>query len=187
MVAQEVETLSERQLNRVIYSIWDFKQALSALTFLMEDCDLDAKYSTIELRRFRCYEAQAVVAFSRPFTDTRSGATLSLKKIGMKLSVEETLLKDELLRLRNKIVAHSDDEEMHYKGVTMEIGGTAEKLPLFVWDEGLYLSGDQRSALASLLHRLIAALIDVTYHLCKTEPSRFDVYKLPASIRRPTD
>ncbi|MEA3085971.1 MAG: hypothetical protein QOC89_3668 [Paraburkholderia sp.] len=36
---EPLSNLTDGQLQRLIYSTWDFQQALSALTFLMEECD----------------------------------------------------------------------------------------------------------------------------------------------------
>ena len=85
MRARELSEVSDTQLSRIVYSIWDFQQALSALTFLMADCDLDGRYSKVELRRFRCYEAQVIISFCRPFVESRGSNSLSLKKLGMRL------------------------------------------------------------------------------------------------------
>ena len=52
----DLERLTDSQLRRLVYSAWDFQQALSALTFLIEDCDYDRLHNVLELRRFRCYE-----------------------------------------------------------------------------------------------------------------------------------
>jgi len=57
----------------IIYSAWDFQQALSALTFLLEECDFDEQYSRIQLRKFRCFETTTIVSFSRPFKVARVG------------------------------------------------------------------------------------------------------------------
>ena len=47
---EPLSNLTDGQLQRLIYSTWDFQQALSALTFLMEECDLEARYNRVELR-----------------------------------------------------------------------------------------------------------------------------------------
>jgi hypothetical protein len=71
--------LSDAQLQRIIYSLWDFQQALSAITFLLEECDFGAKYHFVELRKFRCYETNIIVSFTRPFETSRGHTSLGLK------------------------------------------------------------------------------------------------------------
>lgn len=40
---EPLSNLTDGQLHHLIYSTWDFQQALSALTFLMEECDFEAR------------------------------------------------------------------------------------------------------------------------------------------------
>lgn len=175
---------SKEQFHRIVYSIWDFHQALSALTFLIEDCDLEGRYSKVELRRFRCYETQAIISFCRPFVASRAGAQLSCKKVGVSLTPAEKKLKDQMVHLRNKIVAHSDSEEMHYKGVTIDLDECdAVRAPWFIFDEGLHLGESQRSDLESLLRKLMQGLYHFAFELYKSDPERFEVYKLPVSMQ----
>ena len=54
---------AERRRRRLLYSLNDLQQALSACEFLYE-CDETHTYSKIELRRFRCYETTLVVAYT---------------------------------------------------------------------------------------------------------------------------
>lgn len=68
-------------------------------------------YSKIELRRFRGYETTLVVAYTRPFSQSR-GAVPPLKMVDLKLSKERQALHDRLMEMRNKIMAHSDSEMM---------------------------------------------------------------------------
>jgi hypothetical protein len=101
--------------HRIIYSGWDFQQALSALTFLIEECEYEKKYSRVDLRRFRCFETTLIVSFARPFKTGRGQKQLDLSAIGFEFTTEECKLKDKLIRLRDKIVSHSDEEEMVYR------------------------------------------------------------------------
>ncbi len=95
----DAPSLTDAQLNRAIYSIWDFQQALSALTFLLDECDYSARYTNVELRRLRCFETSAIVSFARPFEVGRGGQALSLKALGIVLSTEERKLKQRLSTL----------------------------------------------------------------------------------------
>ncbi len=64
---------AERRRRRLLYSLNDLQQALSACEFLYE-CDETNTYTKIDLRRFRCYETTLVVAYTRPFTQSRGAA-----------------------------------------------------------------------------------------------------------------
>ena len=173
---------SAEQFHRTVYAIWDFQQALSALTFLLEECDLNSTYNKIQIRRFKCYESQAIISFCRPFAQSKNGSQLSLKRIQLTLSTDESKLKEDILHLRNKIVAHSDSEEMHYKGVLIDIEDSLKlKAPLLIFDEGLHLSLKQIQNLELLLRKLMSAITEYTFILSKSYPELFETYKVPAS------
>lgn len=175
--------LTDSQLHRLIYSCWDFQQALSALTFLMEDCDFEAKYSPVELRRFRCYETNVVVSFARPFDNSPGRTTLSLRSIGIKLTPGERDLKDALIRLRHQIVAHSDEEAMHYRGTTIRpLDDHPLTVPLFQYDEGLHITEAQCRPLEELLRRLKEATYKTLFDIAQRSPDRLERYKRPAHL-----
>ena len=56
-----------RRRQRLLYSLNDLQQALSASAFLHE-LDEGEEYSKVDLRRFRCFETTLVIAYTRPFT-----------------------------------------------------------------------------------------------------------------------
>jgi hypothetical protein len=72
-------------------------------------------YSKVELRRFRCFEHTAIISYARPFiTGPSEVPRLSLKRIGANLIKEEIALHARVLKLRNKLVAHSDLEIINF-------------------------------------------------------------------------
>jgi hypothetical protein len=75
----------------------------------MEECDFEARYNRAELRKFRCYEASLIISFARPFEPSRGQTTIGLRAIGLELNPEETRLKEAMLSLRRKVIAHSDE------------------------------------------------------------------------------
>lgn len=90
----------------------DLQLALSACSFLHE-CDDDALYSKVDLRRFRCFETTLVIAYTRPFTQWRGKLMpLTMKMIGLPLSDAKRSLHQRLDDMRNTITAHSDAEMM---------------------------------------------------------------------------
>jgi hypothetical protein len=107
------DTNMRDQLLRLMMSALDFRHALSAATFLLEDCDWSQTYRTEDLRRFRCYETTMVVAYGRPFAQARGHTapfSWKLLKPGFQLRPDETALHEKLLDCRNKLHAHSDGD-----------------------------------------------------------------------------
>jgi hypothetical protein len=176
-----VSELTDAQLRRVIYSNWDFQQSLSALTFLIEECDFDRKYSHVELRRFRCYEASTIVSFCRPFESSRGSSTLGLKALGITFEHHERALKDRLLTLRRKVVAHSDEDFMHYRGSLLQpFEDLKLRLPIFTFSESLHLARNDLQPLELMLHRLIHGISTALMLVAKEAPHRLEHYKEPS-------
>lgn len=166
--------------HRIIYSSWDFQQALSALTFLCEECGFDEQYSIVQLRKFRCFETTTIVSFSRPFKVGRGRKPLDLSEIGFKFSEKEGRLRDKVLRLRDKIVSHSDEEDMEYRTHSFRLFGDSDvRMPAAVFRESLYLTEDDYNALESLLHRLLHAIAEYKFKFAQSNPELFEQWKRP--------
>ena len=174
--------LTDAQLTRVIQSCGDFQQALSALTFLSEECDYAAKYSTAELRKFQCYENAAIVAFARPFEVARGHTALGLRAVGVQSNGAEEQLKSKVIGLRRKVVAHSDDERMHFKISTMQpFQDSPITLPVLLFQESLRLDPTEVQELQALLRKLVHGLAERLFALAQSQPERLNVYKLPVT------
>lgn len=172
--------LTDAQLTRVIQACGDFQQALSALTFLSEECDYAATYSTAELRKFQCYENAAVVAFARPFEVSRGRTVLGLRAIGVRLSSTEERLKGKVIELRRKVVAHSDDERMHFKISTVQpFEDFPVSLPVLLFQESLRLDPADIEELQALLRKLVRGIAETLFALAQSQPARLNIYKLP--------
>lgn len=173
-----VPDLTDTQLIRVIQSCGDFQQALSALTFLLEECDYAAKYSVVELRKFQCYENSAIVAFARPFEVSRGRTALGLRAVGVRLNAAEEQLKNEVIDLRRKVVAHSDEERMHFKISTNQpFEDSPITLPVLLFQESLRLESSEAEELVALLRKLIRALSETIFAIAQRQPERLNVYK----------
>lgn len=102
------------QHHRLMMSALDFRHALSAATFLMQDVDWENGRSTQEdRRRFKCYETSMVVSYARPFSTARgSAAPFSWKLLRQvfPMSAEENSLHEMLIDARNRTFAHSDSD-----------------------------------------------------------------------------
>jgi hypothetical protein len=179
-MSELLSNLTDGQLHRLVYSNWDFQQALSALTFLMEECDFQAQYNRVELRKFRCYEASLIISFARPFEPSRGQTTLGLRTIGVQLDPQERELKEAMLNLRRKIIAHSDEDHMHYRGSTHRpLEDSSINLPLFQYVESLHIEEAQCRPLEALLRKLTSRISKAIFELAQTAPSRLNLYKQP--------
>jgi hypothetical protein len=108
------QILTENQVIRLIQSINDFSVSNSALIFLSE-VESDKTYSKADLRRFRCFETTAIIAYARPFSEARGRVPkLTMNLLGIKLDQEKSTLHSRLIALRNKSFAHSDADMMRF-------------------------------------------------------------------------
>ena len=107
------EEKEHQQLMRLAMSARDFRHALSAATFLTEECDWIKSYSNAERRKFRCYETTMVVAYGRPFVQSRGQVAPPFNwnmVPELELGPDERRLHEQLLTYRNKLHAHSDSD-----------------------------------------------------------------------------
>lgn len=163
---------------RMLYSLGDFQQALSAYDFLLE-CDLDKTYSVAELRRFRCYETNMIVSYARPFLTSKGDMPkLSMKMIGADLSVADRELHDALLQRRHKVVAHSDEEfmRMAVEPFTMEMPD-GDPLHVFIptFDEGMEFIGMGLYPVGDLIRKLMQSLMNTLWEQAQEDPERVRV------------
>ena len=155
---------ADARRRRLLYSLNDLQQALSACEFLYE-CDEDASYSKVELRRFRCFETTLVVSYARPFTQSRGGTLpLTMKMVGLKLSGENRALHARLVDMRNTIMAHSDEEMMRMTTQLFDVSEEGEP-PLHliqtVFDEGITVIGEMLVETNALLREVYQAIVAV--------------------------
>lgn len=176
--------ITEAQLVRAIYSTWDFQQALSALTFLLEDCEFDRKYDKVSLRRFRCYESTLIISMARPFETTRSGTTIGLRALGITLSENEKSLVSQVIDLRRKIVAHSAEEEMHFRSTTFPVLDGNFNFPHFQFNEGLHIEERELRRLEVLLRSLKHKLAEFFFRVAQEQPELLEKYRQPVSFTK---
>jgi len=171
---------ASRHYLRLLYSLGDFQLALSAAAFL-GDCDPDAKYSKIELRRFRCYETTVIIAYTRPFSQSKGGIPpLTIRMTGAILSHEQKELHRRLVKLRNKVIAHSDAEMMRMVSKTHPTkfdDGFEFVFLQTAFDEGLTFVGHNLIDLDELLHLVSGALYTKLLKEAQRRPKDFDIRK----------
>lgn len=174
--------ITEPQVIRAIYSYWDFQQALSSVTFLLEDCNFDEKYNKVELRRFRCYEANLIISMARPFETTKRGTTIGLRALGIKLTKEQQALVDKILDLRRKVVAHSDEEEMHFRISTFDVLDGELNIPHFQFNESLYFEKEELFKLELFLRELMQKMAKFFFEVAQNRPELLNKYQEPESF-----
>lgn len=177
-----IENLTKGQLIRGLYSLSDFNQAASSINFLLRECDFGKSYNWIELRRFRCYETACIISFCRPFETSRASTTLGLKTFGIRLTQEESDLKEKVLFLRRKVIAHSDEEEMNYSLLYLEVpDDPTPNLPFLQFHESLHLNENDFESLHKLVRKIVDQITKVVLNKIKENPGIISDRKLPAS------
>jgi hypothetical protein len=172
--------LTEQQLTKAIYSMWDFQQALSALTFLLEECDFESKYDKIKLRRFRCYESTVIIAMSKPIETTKGDVTIGFRALGIKHSQDEKALLARISKLRNKVIAHSISEEMHFRIDTFDVDGI--NMPTVQFNESLLLSEEELNETELLLKKMIRGISHFIFKTAQSTPELLRKYQEPKLV-----
>jgi len=161
---------------RLFYSQRDFALALSALDFFME-ADETAKYSLVELRRFRCYLDEAVISYCRPFTQSRGLPILTFLDLDITPTADQLSLHDRLMAYRHKVVAHSDVERMRIAVSAIKpFNDKGVFMPIMNTDEGLDFLSDRWDWM-NWLHALRSALATVTFDLVQSSGGGFSLAK----------
>jgi hypothetical protein len=171
------------KLTRLMISVRDFQEALSAATFLLADVDQSAEYRLAEMRRFRCYETAMVIAYARPFSIAKGEVgPLKSKDIGYSMTVAETSLHRKLIKHRNTVYGHSDAEfvEMHIMVLHLPLDhkptGFDWLMPRF--EERMRFSLTEIDAIHEMLTKLIRALAHQGQKLGSAFKDRFTTYDI---------
>ena len=149
----------------------------------MEECDFDAKYTAVELRKFRCFESTAIISFARPFERSRGQTVVGLRAIGVLLTEQEKKICERLMNLRRKVIAHSDEDEMHFNVELIKPMEDCEfTMPLFTFQESLYLKSAELRPLETFLRRLTHAISGALLRLAQSNPHRIQGYRIPSTL-----
>jgi hypothetical protein len=176
---EKIARRADARRRRLLYSMNDLQQALSACEFLYE-CEENSSYSKIQLRRFRCYETTLVIAYTRPFTQSRGTATpLTMKMVGLKLSNDRRALHDRLMDMRNKITAHSDSEMMRMTTQPFDVSMRDGEPPMYfiqtVFAEGVTLLGTLLIETNELLREVYQAIVETLHKELQANPEAFNI------------
>lgn len=170
------------QLLRVIHSANDLQFSLSSLTWFLEEWSPEKQFTKLELRKLRCFESAMVIAFMRPFAQSRKGTVLSRKTIGVSFSDAEASLFKRVEDVRNSFIAHADEEEMNFRLDPFELDSVKGiSVPNITYDDGLHFSEDELSVFEDLLRRLIDGISNTIWDLTQAYPEEMKFYKKPKS------
>jgi hypothetical protein len=164
---------------RLLYSLKDIQLTLSVAEFLSE-CDPDESIGKVELRRYKCYETTAIVAYARPFSQSRGGGfpRLSMSMIGVRLEEPMQALHTQIINLRNKQIAHSDAQMMRMVVKTGDVNiGNGQTMPIFntAFDEGLDFVGYSNvSRMIHLFHIVYFAIQESLLEDARANPAKFN-------------
>lgn len=78
------------------------------------------------------------------------------------------------MRLRRRLVAHSDEEEMHFRSVTFPVLEGTFNFPHVQFDETLHLEEEELVQLETLLRKLKQRLAEFLFELAQEEPSALE-------------
>ncbi|PZR31478.1 hypothetical protein [Caulobacter segnis] len=159
---------------RLVYSLRDLELANSALAFL-DELDVTARCSKIELRRYRCFLESAVIAYWRPFAAADGLPALGFEALGVVPTAEQQALHERLRIFRNKVVAHSDPKQMRVLLTAHKAHVDHDaQMPFLVIDEGLEFL-DDRALWRGWVSILIGALADYVFETVQgTNSYRFE-------------
>jgi hypothetical protein len=170
--------LDEALRTRLLYSLGDFQQALSAAAFL-EDCDPDRPTSKNDLRRFKCYETTLVIAYLRPFSQAKGKIPrLMLENCGVSLSDDLRRLHDQLRLQRNRILAHSDGDLMRMAVATHEHkfdNGNSFTVFHSAFDEGISVLGSDLLKVRELIQTLYGGIFEQLYAEAQQDPTLYNL------------
>ncbi len=167
-------------LLRVIHSANDLQFSLSALTWFLEEWSPDDQFTRIQFRKLRCFESAMVIAFMRPFAPSRKGTVLKRKTIGVSFSDEEASLFEKVEDVRNRFIAHADEDEMNFRVDQFELDSVKGiSIPNITYDDGLHFSGDELRVFGNLLRRLIHGISKTIWDLTQAYPEEMKFYKQP--------
>lgn len=125
------------------------------------------------------HEAACVVAFYRPFTTNGSGVALSRKTIGVKFNDADSEIFHKIRDVRNRVVAHSDEDAMHFRIDPFPMPDIDIKVPQLTFDDGLLFDQDEYFAIERLLHRMLNGVHHIIWKYTQKFPEDITLYKKP--------
>lgn len=170
------------QLLRLIHSANDLQLSLSSFTWFFEEWNPELQFTELELRKLKCFESAMVIAFMRPFVQSRKGTVLSRKAIGVSFTDEEASLFKKVKDLRNSFIAHADEDEMNFRIESFELDWVKGILvPNITYDDRLHFSEDELYEFQDLVRRLLYAISKTIWDLTQVYPEEMKFYKKPKS------
>lgn len=169
------------KLKRLMLSGRDFQQAHSAATFLCEE--MEAARGLAALRRLRCFETNVVVSYARPFSQAHGAVKpLRLSDLNLEMKAGWEEMHQRLIRLRNKLFAHSDADivPMSVTVLNTIMGDERPDFPFVMprFDEGLSFSDKEVWLIQDLCRHAIHATLVRTQELGIAFKDRFHIHDI---------
>ena len=161
----------------MLYSLGDLRSALDAAS-LLEDAFEEEERLTLGLRQLKCHETAMIVSYARPFSDSKGGVPrLSLKMCRAQLTGKQQELHERIIKLRNKVVAHSDADMMRMVSTVRDVGALRDKGvydAVTKFDRGLFFpTMDEFYPVLTLLRENQGALLIRIRHEVQDAPEKF--------------
>lgn len=176
----DVDKAKRLQRIRLVMALDDIALSLSAADFLW-NIDADESCSLVELRRYRCYEQACVISYGRLFADSRGLPKFSLKMVGIKPTEDQSALHDQLIAMRNKVIAHSDAERVRVRASSFPVSlgdeaGRDVHFPNIQFDEGLTWLDTGALPLVKWLRIIRSATQTKIFKELQENPDAFNFY-----------
>lgn len=170
------------RLKRLIQSMDDLEFSRSALTLFREQWSPEDQYSRLEIRKLRCFESAMVTAFMRPFSKSKGGTTLAYKSIGISFSKKEQKLFKKIEHVRNKCVAHSDENMMHFRSAPIVLNSVKGILmPHINYSNAFHFTENELFTLDDLLYKILSEIRHAIFEITQTYPNEMEIYAKPKS------
>lgn len=181
---------SRSQVLRILASLRDINIANSSLVFLHGDCDWDAKeFHYLDLRRYSALESNAIISYARPFVPSSKGTTIQFGYAQLKFTAKEQKIHEQVIQFRQKLIAHSDVDHMHFRvdlydmGLGLESPANDMKFPHIQVDEGLHMNQKELSRFHDLVRKVQGSLNRAVIYLARDYPELVEGYVKPVAMR----
>ncbi|MEQ7870370.1 hypothetical protein V6R97_06925 [Chromohalobacter salexigens] len=165
-----------KDYEKLLCASWDLQNSLSALEFLLEECDYELAYTRVQVRKFKAFEDKAIISFFKAYLD--SPGNVVNKCAGVKLTVTEKQLCKRVRVLRNKIVAHTDEDFTHFRVDSIEVGDETY-FPIQNFEEKLFFGFREVLGFQDLIKKIMRYVCKFLFEEIQRNPTIRNHYKKP--------
>jgi hypothetical protein len=121
-----------RQYKRILISYADFKHAKLASSYIIRE-KLHEKYPEESYVLLEALNCSMIMAYCRPFSGNSKVAPDLPRRLLKVLNDKEIEIHNTVLNDRNKVLAHSDADQLNIDPVKWKVGGKELVVPIFNW------------------------------------------------------